>query len=139
VGAVTAWGAGIFRDDLASAFVAEIVQSDELAVLQRTFSWAGQAKGHLLYEPAVQVLIAAEVLAAVRGRPTRALPSEVARWVAGHPCEDGAEALRLLAIAAVERVKEDSEIAELWARSDEVGQWIGKVDDLLDRLNSPTG
>ena len=139
MGVVTAWGAGIFQDDLASDFVAEIVQSDGPAILRRALSRAGQARGHLLYELAVQALIAAEVLAAVRGRPTRALPPELARWAANHHREGIAEALRPLATAAIERVKEDSEIAELWARSDDVGGWIERVDDLLDRLNSPAG
>jgi hypothetical protein len=136
---MTSWGAGIFQDDLASDFTAEIVESDGPAVLRRAFSQAGQARGHLRYEPAVRALIAAEVLAALRGRPARALPPEVARWVAGHRRGDVAESLRPLARSAIERVKEDSEIAELWAQSDEIGRWIEKVDDLLDRLNSAAG
>jgi hypothetical protein len=136
---MTSWGAGIFQDDLASDFTAEIVESDGPAVLRRALSQAGQARGHLLYEPAVRALIAAEVLAALGGRPARALPPEVTRWVADHHREDIAESLRPLAKGAIERVKEDSEIAELWAQSDEIGRWVEKVDDLLDRLNSAAG
>ena len=77
-----AWGAGIFQDDLATDFTSQIVEGG-LAVLRRTFDDAGQARGHLLYEPAVRTLIAAEVLAALGGRPARALPPELQDWISG--------------------------------------------------------
>src|SRR4051794_4464513 len=126
-----AWGAGIFQDDLASDFAAEIAQSAGLDGVRRALSHAGQARGHLLYEFAVHALIAAEVLAALGGRPTTALPLELEEWVANHAEPEIPEGLWSLARSAVERVKEDSELAELWARSAELGRWIGKVDDLL--------
>jgi Domain of unknown function (DUF4259) len=129
-----AWGAGIFQDDMATDFSAQIVESDGLAVLRRTFDDAARARGHLLYEPAVRTLIAAEVLAALGGRPTRALPPELQDWISGRQGEAIPEALWPLSRLAVERVKDDSEISELWARSDAFARWIDKVDDLLSRL-----
>lgn len=128
-----AWGAGIFQDDLATDFTSQIVEGG-LAVLRRTFDDAGQARGHLLYEPAVRTLIAAEVLAALGGRPARALPPELQDWISGCQGETIPEALWPLSRVAVERVKDDSEISELWARSDAFARWIDKVDDLLGRL-----
>jgi len=128
-----AWGAGIFQDDLATDFTNQIVEGG-LAVLRRTFDDAGQARGHLLYEPAVRTLIAAEVLAALGGRPARALPPELQDWIGGHEREAIPESLWPLSRVAVERVKDDSEISELWARSDAFARWIDKVDDLLGRL-----
>jgi len=129
-----AWGAGIFQDDLATDFAAQIIEGDGLAVLRRALAEAGQARGHLLYESAVRALIAAEVLAALGGQPTAALPPELKDWVTGRRGLEIPEALWPLSRAAVERVKEDSEISELWVRSDEFGRWIDKVDDLLGRL-----
>jgi len=128
-----AWGAGIFQDDLATDFTNQIVEGG-LAVLRRTFDDAGQARGHLLYEPAVRTLIAAEVLAALGGRPAQALPPELQDWISGHEREAIPESLWPLSRVAVERVKDDSEISELWARSDAFARWIDKVDDLLGRL-----
>jgi hypothetical protein len=133
-----AWGAGIFQDDLATDFANQIAESDDLAVLRRALADAGQARGHLLYEFAVRALIAAEVLAALGGRPTKALPPELQDWVSGHRDEAIPEALWPVCRTAVERVREDSEISELWARSDDIGRWLGKVDDLLGRLERPT-
>jgi len=130
-----AWGAGIFPDDLASDFAAEIARSEGLDVLQRALFQAGQARGHLLYEFAVHALIAAEALAALGGRPTAALPPELRQWAAGQDRGIVPQTLWSLSRSAVERVKEDSEIAELWMRSAELGRWIATVDDLLDRLD----
>jgi hypothetical protein len=63
------------------------------------------------------------------------MPPELQDWVAAHCGEAIADALWPLARSAVERVKEDSEISELWARSDQFALWIEKVDDLLGRLD----
>ena len=68
----------------------------------------------------MQALIAAEVLAALDGRPAKVLPPELQDWVASRQREAIPDALRSGARAAVERVKEDSELSELWARSNEV-------------------
>ena len=128
-----AWGAGLFQDDLATDFANQIVDGG-VAVLHRTFDDATRVIGHLLYEPAVRTLIAAEVLAALGGRPTKALPPELQDWVSGRHGEAIPEALWPLSRIAVERVKDDSEISELWARSSEFARWIDKVEDLLGRL-----
>jgi len=129
------WGAGIFQDDLASGFAGDIAQSADLSLLRVTLSRAEQAIGHLLYEPAICALIAAEVLAAVGGRPPAVLPPELERWVADRRGEAIPPVLWPMAFAAVERVKEDSELSELWARSAKEAEWLAKVDDLLERLN----
>ncbi|HTR83574.1 MAG TPA: DUF4259 domain-containing protein [Reyranella sp.] len=130
------WGAGIFQDDLASGFVGDIAQAPDLSLLRVALSRAGQAVGHLLYEPAIYALIAAEVLASVGGRPPKILPPELARWVADHREDRVPPALWPMAADAVERVKQDSELSELWARSDAEGKWLSKVDDLLERLKA---
>jgi hypothetical protein len=128
------WGAGLFQDDLATDFAAQIVDGDGVAVITSALATAGQASGHLLYEFAIRALISAEVLAALGGRPAKEMPPELQDWVTGHRQQAIPDALWPLARAAIERVKEDSEVFELWARSDEFARWIGKVDDLLARL-----
>jgi hypothetical protein len=128
------WGAGLFQDDLATGFVAEIVRPEGLAALERALADARQTSGHLLYEAAIRALIAAEALAALGGRPATPLPTELADWAAHSRNDAIPEAWWALASGAVERVKEDSELAELWARSEELARWVGKVDDLLARL-----
>jgi Domain of unknown function (DUF4259) len=129
------WGAGLFQDDLATDFATQIIEGNSLDVVHHALTGAGQVRGHLLYELAVRALIAGEVLAALGGKPAKAMPPELQDWVAAHCGEAIADALWPLARSAVERVKEDSEISELWARSDQFALWIEKVDDLLGRLD----
>jgi hypothetical protein len=129
------WGAGLIQDDLATDFASQITEGNGLDVMRHALTGAGQARGHLLYEFAVRALIAGEVLAALGGRPAKAMPPELQAWVAAHEGDAVADALWPLAHSAVERVKQDSEISELWARSDQFSWWIEKVDDLLDRLD----
>ena len=129
------WGAGLIQDDLATDFASQITEASGLDVVRHALTGAGRAPGHLLYEFAVRALIAGEVLAALAGRPAKAMPPELQAWVAAHQGDAIADALWPLARSAVERVKEDSEISELWARSDQFSWWIEKVDDLLRRLD----
>ncbi len=129
------WGAGLIQDDLATDFAAHIFEGGGLAVMRRALTAAGEARGHLVYELSVHALIAGEVLAALGGRPAAAIPPELQVWVAAHRGDAVPDALWLLARSAVERVKEDSEISELWARSDQFTWWIERIDDLLDRLD----
>ena len=136
---MAAWGAGLFEDDLTTGFIAEIVRPEGMAVLGRALAEARQTSGHLLYEPAIRALIAAEALAAFGGRPASVLPAELAAWAAHGRAGEVPPALWPLAAAAVQRVMEDSEILELWARSEELGRWIAKVDDLLARLARGAG
>jgi hypothetical protein len=129
------WGAGLIQDDLATDFATQIAEGKGLDVVRHALTGAGQAPGHLLYEFAVRALIAGEVLAALGGRPAKAMPPELQDWVAAHRGEAIAGALWPLGRSAVERVKQDSELSELWARSDQFGRWLEKVDDLLRRLD----
>ena len=131
-----AWGAGLIQDDLATDFVSQIVEGDNADILHRTLSAARSVPGHLPYEPAIRGLIAAEVVAGLAGRPAKAMPAELAGWAAAHGAPEGEPELRRLAATVVERVKEDSELAELWARSEQLAPWVEKVDDLLARLSS---
>ncbi len=131
------WGAGLIQDDLATDFASQIVEGNGIAILLRTLSGARNVPGHLSYEPAIRGLLAAEMVAALAGHPAKAMPLELATWAAERRDDRIEPELRRLAVAVAERVKEDSELAELWARSSELAGWVAKVDDLLARLAAP--
>ncbi len=128
------WGAGLIQDDLATEFANQLVESGSILILHRTLSGARNVPGHLSYESAIRGLIAAEVVAALVGRAANAMPPELANWAEGRRGEGIYPELRRLAASVVERVKEDSELSELWARSDRLARWVESVDDLLSRL-----
>ncbi len=80
-------------------------------------------------------LAAAEVIAALAGRPAGDLPESVTDWVAGKP-PPGAELLEQARIA-VERVLAGSELAALWGDALNLADgvaWRHGADDLLKRL-----
>ena len=80
---------------------------------------------------ATHALAAAEVVAALAGRPARELPEEVEEAIDGH--EPPSPALVTLAVESVQAVRAGSRLRELWSESGE-DEWLEHVDDLLVRL-----
>jgi hypothetical protein len=84
-------------------------------------------------------LAAAETLAALCGRPSARLPEALARWLAAQPRSDGADAkagalaLMPAALAVVRRIRERSELRDLWHDAGPAG-WLAKLLDLELRL-----
>jgi hypothetical protein len=118
-----AWGHNTFENDAALDWVIGLADNQELAFLRDSL------------EDGIDedVLAAAEVIAALRGRPGEGLPEDVTEWVSLHPFEVPDD---LLAAArdAVTKVRNDSELQELWEESTWLESWHESVDDLLRRL-----
>jgi hypothetical protein len=78
-------------------------------------------------------LVAAEVIAAGIGRPSRHLPPEVAAWLIE---EDAlySPGLVKLAATAVRQVGDHSELRLLWDAVHLSQEWLEGVDDLHRRL-----
>jgi hypothetical protein len=128
-----AWGAGSFENDEALDFVLEMKEEGLIlagAALQEILDNADE----YLEAPACSAdLAAAEVVAALRGRPAAELPADVAAWIAAHPGDPGDELVRT-ARHAVDAIAADSELAELWSESEDSEQWRSAVLDLQRRL-----
>jgi len=131
-----AWGHGSFENDDALDWVSNDFEgSDDLSAVAealRTVADFG-ADDYLELPEAGAALAAAEVLAAVLGRPSPALPPDVAAWVADHHADD-ADALVPVALRAVERVERNSEMQELWDDTGDASPWRACVADLKARL-----
>jgi peptidyl-tRNA hydrolase len=82
---------------------------------------------------ASNALAAAEVVAAMNGKPAQKLPEEVEAWLKGNKSRPDATLLDM-ARKAVARAKSSSELQELWAEGEEPEQWNAAVDDLAARL-----
>lgn len=126
-----AWGTAAFDNDDASDWVYELEKSG-LAAVEAAIADALRATD--LEAPVdTNAIAAGEVVAAALGRPAATLPDDVQDVVerlAGMVTAEHARRAR----AAVEGVLESSELAELWAESDEEAAWRGGVEDLLARL-----
>jgi hypothetical protein len=129
---VGAWGYGSFDNDDAMDWVGELEGADGTQLITDALDVVLQAEDYLESPDAAIGLAAAEVVAALLGRPTANLPPEVASWVAGK--KPPRAALVRKAQRAVQRVLENSELKELWAESEDADRWAQEVNGLLQRL-----
>jgi hypothetical protein len=129
-----AWGAGSFDNDdaldWAQAFEAKPGMSALVAALE-----AVTGSGYLEAPEGSAAIAAAEVLAAVAGKPSPKLPADLAAWARKQPKESALQQLPL-ARKAVERIArgEDSELRELWQEGD-AAAWQASIAELEARLS----
>lgn len=129
-----AWGVGTFENDDAGDWVYRLEESEGLKLLTDTLSPAADPTGYLEAPTCTEALAAAEVVAALAGRPAPDLPEEVQAWVKAHRAKVPSD-LRELALRAVDQVAGDSELKELWQESDEMEAWSDRVQELRGRLD----
>lgn len=130
------WDVGAFDNDDALDWVWELTESDDLSVIEEALDAAINTSGYLEAPTGSIALAAAEVVAALKGRPRAELPDEVMSWVADHKLgvDDQLVASAKQAIVRV-RNAESSELAQLWSDSEELlGQWHKDLADLALRL-----
>ena len=126
-----AWGTGAFENDTALDWVWELEDGGIIAI-ESALDDAVRASD-LSAPTDVEALAAAEVVAAATGRPLPGLSDDIATLVAHVAPSVTAEHIAR-ARTAVERVLDASELAELWAETDDADEWRGLVEDLLQRL-----
>jgi hypothetical protein len=128
-----AWGHGPFENDDASDWVWTLEESSDLSVVRAALDGVVATAGNYLEAPACsEALAAAEVVAALSGRPRDGLPDEVKAWIrerSGAPPE-----VIDLARQAVTAIHRKSELRELWQESDSFDDWSKTLDDLAARL-----
>ena len=134
-----AWGTGPFENDDALDWLARFegegaaaVEAALDAVLDAVLD--GTA-AYLERDLGASALAAAEVVAAMRGRPGPELPPQVASLAAARTGAPSA-APRARTRRAVDRAADPrhSEVAELWAEVDDGAVWRRAVDELRRRL-----
>lgn len=129
-----AWDTGIFDNDDAMDWVVRLENNGPSAIAEALDAALGTA-GYLERNLGASALAAAEVVAALRGRPGPALPPEVTAWVAEHPDEPGDD-VAARAQGVVDRVvdPQTSEVAELWNDVEDGAAWRQGVANLRQRL-----
>ena len=127
-----AWGTGSFENDEAADWIAGLktIAPEELTkILTRAADDPNYLEG-----PAASVAVAAaEVVAALNGSAAEGAPASIGEWTKEHPQALTPE-LKDLAIRAVERVRKNSELKDLWMEADGLNDWIGALRDLQTRL-----
>lgn len=126
---VEAWGPGTFENDAALDFAADLPRDRGIAPVDDALAVADSIGP---YDAAV-ALAAAEMVAALEGRPVDEVPGEVVDWLAAvQPRRDADLARR--AHAATLRVRDASALRTRWDESG-ADSWLASVDDLLRRLD----
>ncbi|MDB6138952.1 MAG: hypothetical protein JWO94_2024 [Verrucomicrobiaceae bacterium] len=128
-----AWAEDSFANDTALDWVAELNETDDLTFVEETLSVAAEAEDYPGAEESSTAIAAAEVVAALLGKPMADLPDEVIEYVARIKEKPPTDLVQL-ASETVERIKAKSELQELWAESGDPGAWLKAMTDLEERL-----
>lgn len=128
-----AWGTGSFENDDAMDWVSDLASAQDTTPLREAFTQVIQCDGYLELPEASAAIAAAEVVSTLQGRPADNLPGSV-REYANRIDEPLTLELIELAHRAIERVKSNSELQELWDESDSAPKWRASVADLASRL-----
>jgi len=127
------WGLGSFENDDALDWLIDLESASDTSILRDTLFLVNESKDDYLdASDSCYALAAAEVVAALAGKPSANLPLEVAKWIE----DKGKPSNELISSAkqAIRAVLEDSELKELWEETDDYEVWVSEVEGLLDRL-----
>jgi len=131
---VGAWGTGSFENDDAAGWLANVgaITPDGLTQI---LLQAADNPGYLEAAPAGIAVAAAEVVAALNDAPAQGVPAQIVEWTKKNRQASTPE-LRALAVRALERVRRNSEVKDLWLEADGLNDWIAAIQDLQARLGS---
>ena len=129
-----AWGINTFESDEASDWLDEFCDEPKEDLLFDTFAIVNNiGEDYLELTESSAALAAAEVVAALLGKPSATLTDEAQECVRNFKLKP-TDKLRAAAQKAIARVQTDSELKELWDESDDAAQWQATVQDLAGRL-----
>ena len=129
-----AWGAGSFENDDASDWLADFCEApSKQLIVDALATVADLGAADYLEAPDCSVgIAAAEVVAAQQGAPNLNLTAEA------KDCSTKLESVDAstlsLALKALERIKTNSELKELWDESETPSEWYAAMSDLESRL-----
>ena len=123
-----AWGSASFDNDAALDWLNELAA--ERVTPRRSLARVAGADGYVDVDDAGGAIAAAEAVAAARGHAAKRVPVQLDVWLDANAASIAARDAKL-AVAAVERVRDRSELAELW---DGDAKWRAAIANLLARL-----
>lgn len=126
------WGTGSFENEDAQNFLNELATlapSDLKEILAR----AAEGEEYLQASESSVVVAAAEIVATAKGAPPQAVPRQIAEW--GRQFEGAPSAeMTDLACRAVNRVRVNSELKDLWQEAEGLNDWSAGLRELEQRL-----
>ena len=130
------WDTGPFDNDDALDWVWELTESDDLSAIDMALDGVLESPSYIEAPTASMAIAAAEVLAALAGKPADTLPDEVSGWVETHDLKVStdmtAKARKVLELVVDD---ENSELAQLWGDAPPLASaWRASLENLAQRL-----
>jgi hypothetical protein len=127
------WGTRNFENDGSQDWIFEMMDNKDGGMVADTLQFTLNKEGVPDASECEDALAAAEVVAALAGRPSEDFPED--------PLDNldslqllAAPALRKLAIKVVEKIQETSGMREQWTEAGELDAWVAVMEDLKKRL-----
>ena len=124
-----AWGTSFHENDDAADWLADFGDAPGWSTVDEALACGDD---YLEAPECSNALAAAEVVAAGIGKPSPHLDAAIAEWASRAP--DEAEQRHAKAAEVVTRIRDDSELSELWQEADEYPDWQQAVNETLSRL-----
>jgi hypothetical protein len=128
------WGTGSFENEDAQNFLNGL-GSKEPDVLKQILSNGADQNEYLNPSESSVLIAAAEIVATAKGSPPQTVPRQITEWIRkieGAPSSEMNE----LARRAVEKVRTNSELKDLWLEADGLNEWSAGLRDLEQRLTN---
>ncbi|QDA61946.1 DUF4259 domain-containing protein [Hymenobacter jejuensis] len=127
------WGYHNFDNDAAADFAEDFRDNPNEAVLLEALAAVAEEEEHIDADAASEALAAAEIIAAVMGKPAQDLPVDLIPVIVKMDTDESEDLLEL-ARGAVKAILKESALQEHWAGSDNAADWQHLQRDLLERL-----
>lgn len=130
------WGNTIFEHDQVLDWVDEFERQQDFRFVEETFN-AVLSATYLEIDDCCDGLGAAEVIAAMNGKPTENLPAAMQKWLTIHPQKPSPDLITTArGVTLLVRNDAKSEARALYedAGEAEFNRWLTMVDDLLAHL-----
>ena len=130
-----AWGADSFENDDAEDWLGDFCDKPDKTVIVSALSRISEmsADDYLEAPDCCAGIAAAEIVAALKGSPSNALSDE-ARSCVSQLKFTGDQNLTIVAVNAMERIRTNSELKELWDESESPDEWYEAMSNLVKRL-----
>lgn len=130
---MAAWGTDSFANDDALDWLVAFTDAPSVEMLRDTLQGVLGDDDDLDATYCAEALAAAEIVAALSGRSSPAMPPDLQQWLGEDHGLTSGDLVRL-ARAAVGQVFKSSDLRELWEGSEDWPRWEKEMKDLVARL-----
>jgi hypothetical protein len=124
-----AWGLLFDENDDAADWLADFADAPDWSIVDAALVLDEE---YIEAPEASNALAAAEIIAAAKGNASPRLDAEIRDWARSQAGEAATRAAK--AIEALSRIRDASELSELWEETDEFADWKTSVDETISRL-----